>query len=123
MAERTLAEKHILVVEDEFFLAEDLRRELEDTGAVVVGPAPSVELALALIGQAPVLDAAVLDVNLGGEMAYPVADALLARSVPFVLTSGYEDAVLKLRYPRVPLCHKPTEFATIARALTEALAR
>lgn len=119
---RTLAESHILVVEDEFFLADGLCRDLEGTGAVVVGPAPSVERALALISAEPHIHAAVLDVNLGGEMAYPVADALLSRLVPFVFTSGYDDALLERRYPEVPRCPKPAEFPAIAEVLTRLLA-
>ena len=108
MTTATLGEKHVLVAEDEYFLAEDLCRDLEGLGAVVVGPVPSVKRALTLIAAAPVIDAAVLDVNLGGEMVYPVADALLARSVPFVFTSGYDDTMLKERYPQVPRCQVPS---------------
>lgn len=122
MTTAILGEKHILVAEDEFLLADDLCRDLEGTGAVVVGPVPSVKHALALIASAPAIDAAVLDANLGGEMAFLVADALLAKSVPFIFTSGYDDAVLKQRYPQVPRCQKPTHFSSVAQALAAALA-
>ena len=119
---QSLAKKRILVVEDEFFLADDLCRDLEGMGAVVVGPAPSVERALALMAATPCLDAAVLDVNLCGEVAYPVADGLMARSVPFVFASGYDDRALDERYPEIPRCRKPTEFRVIAQVLEKALA-
>lgn len=117
-----LSEKQILVAEDEFLLAEDMCRVLEGAGAVVIGPVPSVKHALALIAAEPAIDAAVLDANLGGEMAFPVADALLARSVPFVFTSGYDETVMKQRYPQVPHCQKPTSFPAILQALAAALA-
>lgn len=122
MTAAPLNKKQILVAEDEFLLADDLCRELEVSGAVVVGPAPSVRHALALIASTPVIDAAVLDANLRGEMVYPVADALLARSVPFVFTSGYNDTVLKQRYPQVARYQKPIHFLVVAQALAAALA-
>src|SRR3712207_300142 len=78
----------ILVVEDEIFIALDLAATLEDGGYQVLGPAPSVAGALQLLGaQRP--DAAVLDVNLKGEMVTPVARLLRQMEVPFVLASAY----------------------------------
>ena len=97
-----LTDRRILVVEDEFLLMEDLCRDLQDAGAVVVGPAPSVAQALALIETEPAIDAAILDVNLGGEMAFPVADALQRRDCPFVFTTGYSDSY---SVGAIPTCH------------------
>ncbi len=122
MAITALSDKRVLVVEDEFLLADDLHRDLQRIGVIVVGPAPSVERAISLIRADTAIDAAVLDVNLGGTMAYVVADELLARRVPFVFTSGYDDDVLERRYPTVLRCKKPTEFAVIAGMLLAALA-
>lgn len=123
VANPSFTDKRILVVEDEYFLVEDLCRDLRDAGAVVVGPAPSVEQALVLIETEPAIDGAILDVNLGGEMAYPVADALLARECPFVFTTGYSDGVLSARYPHVPRIEKPAEFRHLATALAETMTR
>ena len=67
--------KSVLVVEDDFLLAEQTRRELERNGAIIVGPVPSVELGLELVDTARI-DAAILDVNLDGEMVFPIADRL-----------------------------------------------
>jgi len=78
------------LVEDEYMMAEDLRRDLEQVGAEVLGPMPRVANALKLLAQADALDGAILDINLRGEKAYPVADALRERGVPFVLATGYE---------------------------------
>ena len=118
MSYEPLIERRILVVEDEFFLAEELSRELEAAGAVVIGPAACIQGALALIeGEAPI-DAALLDVNLGGEMVFPVAEALVVRSVPFVFTSGYDDHFLAEHYALMPRCQKPTDITSILDQLT-----
>lgn len=74
-----MAGQRVLLVEDEHFIVDDLVHTFEASGAEVVGPVASVIGALDLIVETERLDAAVLDVNLQGEMAYPVADALAAR--------------------------------------------
>ncbi len=67
MAERTLRNCRILVVEDEYYLADELRTELETRGALVLGPVGTLDQALAAIGEARDIDGAILDVNLRGE--------------------------------------------------------
>ncbi|WP_159713149.1 response regulator [Geminicoccus flavidas] len=117
MAEAMLAGRRVLVAEDEYMLADDLRQALEDEGAVVLGPVPHLGDVLALIGQHPQIDAAVLDVNLGGEMVWPAADLLSERGVPFLLTTGYERSSVPSRHAHVTRCEKPITPAEIARAL------
>ena len=104
-------------------IAMSLQDALENAGSVVVGPVPSVEKAIKKIESEPHIDAAVLDVNLGGVLAYPVADMLVARKIPFVFTSGYEDNVLRDRYSRVKNCPKPYLFPAMEEALVEAMSR
>lgn len=82
MVEATLAGRSVLVVEDDYYLADEHARALETAGAIVLGPAPSVAAALDLLGREAALEAAVLDVNLGGEMVYAVADTLAVRGIP-----------------------------------------
>lgn len=106
----------ILVVEDEYFIAVDLIKRLENEGVQVVGPAATIDDALELI-ETQALDGAVLDLNLGGEMAFPVADALHARGVPFVFATGYDRAVIPYRYNYAPSFEKLANAAKIARAL------
>ncbi|RYF21224.1 MAG: response regulator [Oxalobacteraceae bacterium] len=118
---RPLENRRILVVEDEFFMADELRQKLEAAGALVIGPAPSVERALALIKDEITIDAALLDVNLGGNMSYPVAEALIVRSVPFIFTSGYDESVFSEHYALMPRCQKPTEFSLIIGELVTLL--
>ena len=98
-----------LVVEDEYMLAEDLRAELEREGAEVMGPVASVADALELLRSGPAPDMAILDINLGGEMAYPVADALRARDIPFIFATGYEAQAIPKAYSDVPRAEKPVE--------------
>ena len=118
-----LRDRRILVVEDEYLIAMSLQDALENAGSVVVGPVPSVENAIKKIDSEPHIDAAVVDVNLGGELAYAVADMLIARKIPFVFTSGYEDNVMRNRYAHVKNCPKPYMFAAMEEALAEALSR
>lgn len=117
-----LAGRRLLLVEDEYVLAVGLSDTLGDLGAEVVGPVASVADALALLETLPELDAAVLDVNLGREVVYPVADALLARGLPFLFATANDPAALPAHYGRVPVCRKPFDLATLRSALG-ALAR
>ncbi|MDP3195041.1 response regulator [Tabrizicola sp.] len=83
-----LAGRRILVVEDEFLIATVLCDMLQDSGAVVVGPAATVPAAMQLLQEDPV-DAALLDMNLNGQWSDPVAEDLQQRRIPFVFTTGY----------------------------------
>ena len=109
--------RRILVIEDEYMAAEDLRRDLEKVGAVVVGPVPSVADALKALAQEEEIDGAILDVNLRGEKAYSVADALRERGIPFVLATGYEQWALPEAYKDLPRCDKPVDLRHLARSL------
>jgi CheY-like chemotaxis protein len=79
----------VMVVEDEGLVAMMLEDLLEDLGCEVALSAAAVNPALAWIEAGGVADAALLDVNLGGELVFPVAEALAARGVPFAFTTGY----------------------------------
>jgi DNA-binding response OmpR family regulator len=79
----------VLVVEDSFMIARALELAFDSFGWTMVGPASRIPKALALV-KAESFDAALLDVNLDGEMSWEVATALKARGVPFVFSTGYE---------------------------------
>jgi CheY-like chemotaxis protein len=123
MASSPLRDRRILVVEDEYLIAMSLQDALESAGSIVVGPVPSVDKAIQTIDSELHIDAAVLDVNLGGALSYGVADKLIARKIPFIFTSGYEDNVLRTRYSGVKNCPKPYLFQAIEEALAEAMSR
>jgi CheY-like chemotaxis protein len=116
IATSRLAAKRVLVVEDEYLIAMDMSAYLESAGAHVVGPASSVDAALDVL-QRTELDGAILDVNLRGEMAYPVADALAARGIPFVFTTGYDARMVPARFADVRRCEKPATPEAISQAL------
>jgi CheY-like chemotaxis protein len=121
MASSALRDRRILVVEDEYLVAMSLAEALQDAGSIVLGPVSSVDEAINKIESEPHIDGAVLDVNLGGMLAYAVADLLIARKIPFVFTSGYEDNLLRDRYSQVKNCAKPYLFAAMEEALVEAM--
>ena len=109
-----LLNRHILLVEDEYLIAWALQDELQGSGAHVIGPAASVEDALALLASEPV-DGAILDVSLDREKVFPVAEALSERGIPFVFATGYSD--LPPEWQHVPRFEKPVEVARVALAL------
>jgi CheY-like chemotaxis protein len=111
-----LTGQHVLIVEDEYFLALDLMDYFNELGVEVVGPVASVAEALRLLESAEV-QGAVLDVNLRGERVYPVADVLREKHVPFVFASGYGGELEPDAYADVPRCIKPVDFALLATAL------
>ncbi len=101
-----LSGRRVLVVEDEALVAMLVEDALLDAGASVIGPAATVAEALALLErESP--EAAVLDLNLAGETSTPVADALAARGVPFVVATGYGAEGLPPGHGSVPVLAKP----------------
>lgn len=118
MSDRKLAGCRILVVEDEYMMAEDLREELEEAGAIVLGPTPDIDDALSLLASERRIDGAVLDVNLGGKLSYPLADELLRRGVPLLLTTGYDLHTVPEKYHHLPRCDKPVRAAAVSEAIS-----
>ncbi|MBN4097828.1 MULTISPECIES: response regulator [unclassified Methylobacterium] len=114
---RALAGRRVLLVEDDYFIAVDLKSGFEEGGAQVLGPVASVGEALALIAGTTEIDAAVLDINLQDELVYPVADALHARGVPFLFATGYDPVAVPSLHGAVALCQKPIDPEVVARAL------
>lgn len=83
-----LAGRRLLVVEDEFFVAEHIAMLLEDFGCDVLGPVGTIEQALDMVAGGG-LDGALLDANLDGNSSAPIAAALQTASIPFVVVTGY----------------------------------
>ena len=117
-----LSGRRVLVVEDETMVAWLLEDMLADLGCAVVGPAARVNQALAML-DAEAIDAAVLDVNLNGQMSYPVADALAARGVPFVFSTGYSGLDMRDGYRDRPVLKKPFPYEELVEVFTRLLSR
>ena len=112
-----LADQRILLVEDEYLIAIEVKRWLQNAGARVIGPVPSVERALDLIA-ADAPDAAILDVNLGnGETAYPIADELGALGVPYLFATGDVKLGESSVYRHRPRLEKPFVQVELVRAV------
>ena len=95
----------IMVVEDEYFLADDCADVLKRAGFEVAGPFKSVDDALD--GMPDLLSGALLDVNLSGTMVYPLLDELMERKIPVALYTGYSRTMLPPKYSHLPLIIKP----------------
>jgi CheY-like chemotaxis protein len=121
-AETTLLEgRRVLVVEDEMMIAMLIEDMLADFGCVVVGPAHDLDAALELAAVEPAPDIALLDVNVAGRPVFAVADALRARGVPAIFSTGYGDAGLREVDRGAPVLQKPFRAGDLAQALTAAL--
>jgi CheY-like chemotaxis protein len=107
----------VLLVEDDYFIMKNLRLRFQQEGATIVGPAATVPDALDLVRTTPRIDAAILDIDLQGELVFPVAEALSERGVPFVFATGYDPAAIPARYAGVAHCSKPVDPGRLAKAL------
>jgi CheY-like chemotaxis protein len=116
-----LVGRRVLVVEDEMMIAMLVEDMLAELGCTVVGPAHALDAALVLAQTETGLDAALLDVNLGGQPVFAVADALRAKGVPTIFSTGYGDAGLRDVDRGAPVLQKPFRAHDLARALSEAL--
>jgi CheY-like chemotaxis protein len=108
----------VLLVEDENLVALLLGDMLAELGHTVVGPVARLGKALE-IAQREAFDVAILDVNINGEKAYPIAEALAARGIPFVFSTGYDKKSLREPYSDRPALQKPFERHDLQRLLAE----
>ena len=115
-ADALVAGKRILIVEDEYFLADDIRQALSGCGAEGGGPVATVDAAMEVVRDQRI-DAAILDINLRGQTSFAVADALLALDTPVVFASGYDETTIPARYRHVAHWVKPFDAEELVRAL------
>lgn len=123
MPEHRLEGRRILVVEDEYLIADDMRDALLDAGAEVLGPVPSIDAAASLIQAEDRIDGALLDINLGGTTVFEIADTLMARGVPFAFATGYDQWAIPERFAQVPRLEKPVKAGQIFALLEPMTAR
>ncbi len=98
----------VLVLEDDFYLADDARQTLESAGASVLGPFARAAEAQAMLERSKP-DCALIDVNLGGGPNFDAARALLDSGVPIVFVTGYDRDVIPPDLAHVPCLQKPTQ--------------
>jgi len=115
-----LSGRRVLVVEDEMMVLLNIESMLADLGCEAISVAATVEGALALV-DAERFDCAMLDVNLGGQTSYSVADALVIRRIPFVFSTGYSDDRIAVRFGDRPALKKPYSDEELAAALARLL--
>jgi PAS domain S-box-containing protein len=102
------AGNRILLVEDEVLVAMMMRDVLSELGLSVIGPFGRLSEAM-IAAVHDEIDGAVIDINLGGEFVYPVADVLVARRIPFVFVTGYGVESIENRFGSVPIIKKPVQ--------------
>jgi CheY-like chemotaxis protein len=112
----------LLVVEDEPLLVMSMQEMLETCGCQVVAIAMTVQRAIEHARALP-LDAAVLDVNIGGERIDEVADILSGRGIPFIFATGYDDASIIAAHTGRPRIGKPYALGELRMRLTEVLGK
>jgi two-component sensor histidine kinase/DNA-binding response OmpR family regulator len=106
--DRPSSGKRVMIVEDEALIGMMMKDALTGLGLAVTGPFVTVRDAMRALDNGPV-DFAILDVNLGGEWVYPVADRLAQGGIPFVFVTGYGVDGLDGRFAHTPVFEKPIE--------------
>jgi CheY-like chemotaxis protein len=120
--DKLLSGRRVLVVEDEMMVLMMIEDMLADLGCESVTAAATTDQAIALI-KTQVFDAAMLDMNLNGTKNSSIADALGARGVPFIFSTGYSGHNMMNRHQDRPILKKPFQFEELAAILTRLLAR
>ena len=120
-AESPLNGRRVLLVEDSPVVGPFTAELLGDLGCEVVGPAPNMAAARELIESDVPVDAAMMDVHIRGERVFPLCDALAARGVPFLLTSGYADWQMPEKWEGRPRLQKPYTIDQVEEALAKLL--
>ncbi|MDB5601319.1 MAG: two-component response regulator [Xanthobacteraceae bacterium] len=108
--------RRLLLVEDEALVGMMMRDALDDIGFDVTGPVGSLADAR-IAAVADGIDGAVLDINLAGEMVFPVADLLRDRGVPFIFVTGYDPESIDPKFAGIPVLQKPVSRDALERVL------
>jgi DNA-binding response OmpR family regulator len=110
----------VLVVDDDFFLAEESREALEEAGATVLGPYGRADEAIGSLEE-NLPECAVLDLNLGPGPKFEVARAVKAKGVPMVLVTGYDENIIPPDLANTPCLQKPVSRAMLVAAVADLL--
>jgi DNA-binding response OmpR family regulator len=111
---------HVLIVEDEWILADLIACALGDAGYEVIGPSADVSDALRRLREKPV-DVAILDVHLGDENSFEIAQELMQRRIGFAFLSGYSAKDIPAGFEDIPLIRKPARIDEICATIESLL--
>lgn len=117
-----LAGLRVLVVEDDYFIADEICTTLREGGAEVLGPAPDLEHGLDVVKNER-LDCAVLDINLHGDLAFSLASELRERGTPSIFATGYDQSVLPGAFSDSVRLEKPVNLNELLRAVQSVCSR
>jgi CheY-like chemotaxis protein len=115
-----MSTRRVLVLEDEPLIAMLMQDWLAELGCETLGPTGTVQAALALIESQPP-DAAILDISLGKQDCYPVADRLQDRAIPFAFATGRAADDIVSRHQAAPRLSKPVNFAAVSGVIGKLL--
>lgn len=113
----------VLLVEDEALIAMIIEEMIGDLGCTAIGPAATLDAALALVESTTDADCALLDINLRGAPSWPIADALKAKGVPFAFVSGYGAGGLDPKYKGETVLAKPIDTMHLETWLSQIASR
>jgi DNA-binding response OmpR family regulator len=117
-----LAGLRVLVVEDDYFIADEICTTLRDGGAEVLGPSPDLQHGLDMVKRERV-DCAVLDINLHGDLAFSLAGELRKRGTPSIFATGYDQSVLPGAFSDSVRLEKPINLNALLRAVQSVCTR
>jgi DNA-binding response OmpR family regulator len=112
-----LSGRRVLVIEDEYFLADDIAQALRALGARIVGPYGDLDEATDVVDRDVAIDAAIVDINLRNDMVFPLARVLRSRKVPLVFMTGYDSSSIEPEFHDVRLWSKPLDLRAVTREL------
>ena len=111
--------RRVLIIEDEMLIALMLQEMLQEVGLIVEGVASTLPAGLDMARNAEA-QLAILDINLNGQEAYPIAEVLQGRGIPFIFSTGYGAGSVKPPYVSVPQLLKPYQQETLSAAIQAA---
>lgn len=123
MTSNPLSGKSVLMVEDEYMIADALCSAFEMEDMRVLGPFPNVASAMQALDQGATADAAILDVNLNGERVFPLANRLMADNVPVIFTTGYGGDAIPSDYAHLQRLQKPVHLHELFGCLSGLFAK
>lgn len=113
----------VLVAEDEYLIAREISNALREHGADILGPCPDMDMAFRMLDDPERIDGAIVDLNLRGQLAIDLAEALQDLGIGLVIATGYDPSILPAGLRKVPRCTKPFNFEQMVQTLHREIAQ